>query len=147
MQWEKETQQQKKQGYIFYYTTVATTKFYCTNTTLCLFSDSANKNDVPEKSDTTYGSLDLGIRVPSSFIRSLMLNLRLLSTVEKQERPGRDYFICMDMRWNKRQKSKTLQLRCWDFEFNAIQGAWAQNGWNKSRLTEVMVVFLLPFFH
>lgn len=33
----------------------------------------------------TYGSLDLGIRAPSSFIRSLMLNLRLLSTVDEQE--------------------------------------------------------------
>lgn len=32
----------------------------------------------------TYGSLDLGIRVPSSLIRSLMLKRRLLSTVEKQ---------------------------------------------------------------
>lgn len=34
----------------------------------------------------TYGSFDLGIRVPSSFIRSLMLNLRLLSTVHGHER-------------------------------------------------------------
>lgn len=33
----------------------------------------------------TYGSVDLGIMVPSSFMRSLMLNLRLLSTVDKQE--------------------------------------------------------------
>lgn len=32
----------------------------------------------------TYGSLDFGIRVPSSLIRSLMLNRRLLSTAEKQ---------------------------------------------------------------
>lgn len=33
----------------------------------------------------TYGSVDLGIMVPSSLIRSLMLNLLLLSTAEKHE--------------------------------------------------------------
>lgn len=48
-------------------------------------SDSAEEIQHPEKTDSTYGSLDLGIRVPSSFIRSLMLNLRLLSTVNKNE--------------------------------------------------------------
>lgn len=36
----------------------------------------------------TYGSLDLGIRVPSSFIRSFMLNLRLRSTADTQTGKG-----------------------------------------------------------
>lgn len=39
------------------------------------------------KVNKTYGSLDFGIKVPSSLIRSLMLNRRLLSTTkQKQER-------------------------------------------------------------
>lgn len=34
----------------------------------------------------TYGSLDFGINVPNSLIRSLMLNRRLLSTTEQKNR-------------------------------------------------------------
>lgn len=52
-------------------------------TTVCV---TANDNQYPAKTGTTYGSLDLGIRVPSSFMRSLMLNLRLLSTEHKQDK-------------------------------------------------------------
>jgi len=47
------------------------------------WNDSTGGNKYP----VTYGSLDLGMRVPSSFMRSLMLNLRLLSTVRRQRRP------------------------------------------------------------
>lgn len=61
--------------------TVAGTQFYNSHSDISyLLSDSAKKNE-----HQTYGSFDLGIRVPSSFIRSLMLNLRLLSTVDKHE--------------------------------------------------------------
>lgn len=61
----------------------------------------------------TYGSFDLGIRVPSSFIRSLILNLRLLSTVCKQRwsvREGKTTNTSkqkVEMDWNiNRQKKK-----------------------------------------
>lgn len=61
--------------------TVAGTQFCNSNSDISyLLSDSAKKNE-----HQTYGSFDLGIRVPSSFIRSLMLNLRLLSTADKHE--------------------------------------------------------------
>lgn len=45
-------------------------------------SVSLKKNDWNKNVDAvkTYGSLDFGIKVPSSLMRSLMLNLRLLST-------------------------------------------------------------------
>lgn len=76
----------------------------------------------------TYGSVDLGIMVPSSFIRSLMLNLLLLSTAEKHE-------------W---QAEKTpIRFSGPVFEGKEIhQSKVADLHW----LTEVMVVFLLPFF-
>lgn len=53
----------------------------------------------------TYGSVDLGIIVPSSFIRSLILNLRLLSTVDK----------------NDRQKQKNILITLSGLEFESLR--------------------------
>lgn len=146
-----------------------------------LWSDSQRKISILKHQ--TYGSFDLGIRVPNSFIRSFMLNLRLLSTADKQEWQGGEakqntYLqhsvvtkqALFDTRgheqtWNRmsefRQKAKELgscafesavscmsHLCSWCYGIHIKQrGASAQNSWNKALLTEVMVVFFLPFFH
>lgn len=51
-----------------------------------LISETTQQQNTDVFIRSTYGSVDLGIMVPSSFMRSLMLNLRLLSTADKRER-------------------------------------------------------------
>lgn len=62
------------------------TGIVCFFVILCVLSlknkKSAAKLKVPRKE--TYGSLDLGIRAPNSFILSFMLNLLRLSTTQSK---------------------------------------------------------------
>lgn len=60
--------------------------------------------------ERTYGSLDFGIKVPNSLMRSLMLNRRRLSTTKENRRR------CKGQRFNgvpMRSKPKRSVLRLW----------------------------------
>lgn len=63
-----------------------TQQYECIFPSFIFFSDISFKVTVLRLSTVsgTYGSLDFGIRVPSSLMRSLILNRRLLSTTKQE---------------------------------------------------------------
>lgn len=63
-----------------------TQQYECISSSFIFFSAFSFKVSVLRLSTVsgTYGSLDFGIKVPNSLIRSLMLNRRLLSTAQQE---------------------------------------------------------------